>query len=136
MRSLPAPGWIAHADWGSAARKRVVVTAEASGGTYRIGAARPVAPDGPLTERLGVHLRPPQTALLGFDFPIGVPRRYAELAGIGHFTSWLRDLPADAPVFEVAGTLDEVTVVRPFFPRSIRVPSPGIKGAFHTALGR
>ncbi len=46
-----------------------------------------MAPDGPLTERLGVRLRSSQTALLGFDFPIGVPRRYAELAGIEQFTS-------------------------------------------------
>ena len=130
-----APAWVAHADWGTAPRKRVVATAEWNGGAYRIRGPQLVAADGTLAERLGVHLGPPQTALLGFDFPIGVPRRYAELAGIEQFTKWLCELPPDAPFFEVAATLDDVRVRRPFFPRSIRVPSPGIKRAFHDRLG-
>ena len=76
------PGWIAHADWGASAAKRVVATAELRGDEYVVHAPRLVGGDGELVERMHVAPGPLRPALLGFDFPIGLPRAYAELAGI------------------------------------------------------
>lgn len=134
-RGLPAPGWIAHADWGSAPRKRVAVAARRQDGGYVVHRPHVVGRDGPLVQCLGIDLARGETALLGFDFPIGVPRRYAALAGIASFGRWLREVDLSAPFFSVAATLDEVSVGRPFFPARIATRSPGIKRAFHERLG-
>jgi hypothetical protein len=74
-------------------------------------------------------------SLLGFDFPIGVPRAYAQRAGIENFATWFRELDCDSPSFEVAADISEVTIARPFFPRNITTKSPGIKHEFRAALG-
>lgn len=84
---------------------------------------------------MGVPGSPASPALLGFDFPIGVPADYARRAGIENFAAWLRRLEPSDAVFDVAGELSEVSLARPFFPRVVRTRSPGLKRAFHDALG-
>jgi DNA-3-methyladenine glycosylase I len=129
------PKAIAHADWGTAEAKRVVATAELdTGGAYVAHKARVVGMHGPLSERMGVTGTPSAT-LLGFDFPIGVPRAYAARAAIGNFASWMRGLDIDAPLFSVADEIGEVSIVRPFFPRNVTQRSPGLKEQFRAALG-
>jgi hypothetical protein len=125
------PSWIAHADWGAAPAKRVVAIAELLGGEYILHAPRPVGGDGGLLERMHVG-RP---ALLGFDFPIGVPRAYAELAGIEDFAGWVRGLDPSSEFFSVSDNVADVSVARPFFPTRIVRKSPGIKREFRAALG-
>lgn len=132
---LPAPAWIAHADWGSAPRKRVVASAERHAGGYYVHAPRTVAAGGPLLERLGIPLPGGETALLGFDFVLGLPRTYADRAGIDDFGRWLRAVDVDGPIFRVAEQLAEVSIERPFFPARLARRSPGIKQAFHARLG-
>ena len=81
-RSPPwLPDRIAHADWGTAAAKRVVATAELVDGAYHAHAPRTVGESGGLIERMGLAARTGRTTLLGFDFPIGVPRAYADAGG-------------------------------------------------------
>ena len=73
---------VALADWGVDRRKRWVAIAT---GSVRDGwsAATPrPMPDGrSLRSQLGV--RPDEQLVVGFDFPIGLPRAYADRAGVG-----------------------------------------------------
>ena len=133
--SVVLPEVIAHADWGTAVVKRVVATAELGpSGVYVARKACTVGRAGSLSERMGVA-GTPRTALLGFDFPIGVPRAYAARAGIENFATWVRTLSAGAPLFTVADEIDEVSIERPFFPRNVTERSPGLKDRFRAALG-
>ncbi len=85
------PAVIAHADWGTDRRKRQVAMARlvpgtaGSGPRYLVTSLAP-APDalgqeGDLLQELRVAALPGQ-AMVGFDFPIGLPRAYAKAAGI------------------------------------------------------
>lgn len=57
-------------------------------------------------------------AVLGVDFPLGVPRAYAEryLAGTANFPAFLRGLLHRPGLFQVCATLDEIGPWRPFYP--------------------
>ena len=135
-----SPPWlptrIAHADWGTAAAKRVVATAELKEGAYHAHAPQTVAEQGGLLERMGLTDRPGATTLLGFDFPIGVPLAYAQSARIENFADWFRELDLDSPFFDPAEDVADVSVLRPFFPNlPPKEKSPGLKAQFHEALG-
>jgi hypothetical protein len=137
-RAERSPRWlpdrVAHADWGTAPAKRAVASAELRDGVFRAHAPSVFGGTGRLLENMGLHGASART-LLGFDFPIGLPRTYAAQAGADRFLDWLRSLPAQAPLFDVAADIAEVSPARPFFPRSITVKSPGIKARFREALG-
>jgi hypothetical protein len=113
----------------------MVATAHLAGGIYNVHAPRPVLGEGGLLERMHLGRGQPESALLGFDFPIGVPRVYAENAGITNFAEWFRQMDLDSPFFEVAADVADVSTARPFFPKVITERSPGIKGRFREALG-
>jgi hypothetical protein len=121
------PRVVAHADWGVGSAKRWVAVAVLGGdGRYRALAPRPVGRDGPVLERLGV----PRDAwrrgvVLGFDFPIGLPRAYARRVGIADFRAALGGfgLGEWAAFYSVAPTAAEIGLHRPFYPLR-----PGNKG--------
>jgi hypothetical protein len=129
------PTRLAHADWGTAPRKRVVATATLQSGAWGARAPSIVGQAGGLLEKMRVDEGPRQPTLLGFDFPIGVARAYAQSTGIANFSAWFRELGLDSEFFEVAADVSEVSPSRPFFPNSITVRTPGIKERFHAALG-
>jgi hypothetical protein len=56
--------------------------------------------------------------LIGFDFPIGLPRRYAEAVDIDDFRSILPRLGQEEweLFYEVASTPEEIKARRPFYP--------------------
>lgn len=58
--------------------------------------------------------------LAGFDFPIGVPRAYAERAGFRRFPDMLLCLgtAAWADFYNPAEKPDEISLTRPFYPRT------------------
>ena len=135
-----SPSWlpdrVAHADWGTAAAKRVVATAELVDGAYHAHAPRMVGESGGLIERMGLAASTGRTTLLGFDFPIGVPRAYAAAAGIDDFAAWLRAIELDSPFFAPADDVADVSPSRPFFPaRPPTIKSPGLKAQFIEQLG-
>ncbi|HVB43384.1 MAG TPA: hypothetical protein VNF47_11855 [Streptosporangiaceae bacterium] len=112
------PAIVAHADWGTDRRKRQVAVARrlGAGPEYRVTSLGP-APDAGLFLALR-DLAAPGQALAGFDFPIGLPRRYAEVAGINSFTGFL-DRIGSPPWHEfdvVARQANEITLRRPFYP--------------------
>jgi alkylated DNA nucleotide flippase Atl1 len=130
------PARMAHADWGTGAAKRVVATAELEAGLYHAHAPSIVGEHGSLIRRMRLKGEGHATTLLGFDFPIGVPRAFAHAARIENFADWFRDLDLDSSFFEPAAELAEVSVDRPFFPsRPPKAKSPDLKARFHEALG-
>ncbi len=139
MPCADSPAWlpvrIAHADWGTQAGKRIVATAELDAGIYHAHAPRPVREPGGLLERMHIGDGPGRSTLLGFDFPVGVPRAYARNAGITNFADWFRALDVDSAFFDIAVDIADVSPARPFFPNKIIKKSPGIKQRFHDALG-
>ena len=100
-------------------------------GAWQVAAAEPVGDLATLFQRLIERGEP---AVLGVDFPLGLPRGFArQLAGTACFPDFLRTL-ADRPgFFSVCDTLAEVAADRPFYPRR------GAKGmtrlSHATALG-
>jgi hypothetical protein len=128
------PDRIAHADWGTAPTKRAVAMAERQDGAFRAHAPSIFGNRGRLLDDMGLH-GGQGTTLLGFDFPIGLPRVYAAQAGADRYVSWLRSLPDDTTLFNVARDIADVSPARPFFPQNITVKRPGIKSQFREALG-
>jgi hypothetical protein len=138
---MPAPGLVAHADWGCDPRKRLVAVAALAGpagGGYRVVSLAPAAaghataghatagrPGGPAdvfddlaARRPAGPLSPASTVLLGFDFTIGLPRAYAAAAGITSFREFLGQVgtPPWAEFEHVARRPGEVSLRRPFYP--------------------
>ena len=57
--------------------------------------------------------------VVGFDFPIGIPRAYAEKAGVKNFLDFLKGLGRTEweVFFEIAETPNEISLYRPFYPK-------------------
>ena len=66
-----------------------------------------------------------KSILAGFDFPIGIPNFWYELAGINDFIGFLDDVSSEKDdslkfqhFFEVADNISDVSYARPFYPNS------------------
>jgi CBS domain-containing protein len=109
------PEALAHADWSVHHAKRWLARAILqSSGRYRALPPEPVGTLDDLLVRLGGEGR----ALLGVDFPIGLPRAYAKCAGIEDFVAFLT-LFGDGrwrDFYRVARHASEICVARPFYP--------------------
>jgi hypothetical protein len=85
---------------------------------------RPAEPDPHAAEsrgglwRLLMEAAAPGQAMIGFDFPLGLPRAYARAAGITSFREFLTAL--GAPPWDEFGTIAstpaEISLHRPFYP--------------------
>ncbi len=116
---LPQPRLVAHADWSISAEKRWLCVAErANDGGYHVGAPTPVGEPGDLPTRL-LQRADNQAALLGVDFPLGLPMAYAQAAGIASFTELLPELGKDewSGFFELCDDAADIGLHRPFYPR-------------------
>jgi hypothetical protein len=117
------PSVVAHADWGIDRRKRQMALARLHRGSthagprYTVVSLAPAADGRDLFGGLREAARP-GPALIGFDFPIGLPRKYAAAAGIASFPDFLKAL--GSPPWEefhlVATRPAEITLHRPFYP--------------------
>jgi hypothetical protein len=113
------PTHIFHADWGTDPSKRWLARAQlGSDGSYIAEAPRPVGDDAELIPSIRNGIGSRGCALVGFDFPIGIPASYARLAGITDFKSFLRGLGDGkwADFHTVARIPSEISVQRPFYP--------------------
>jgi hypothetical protein len=141
--ALPSvPAVVAHADWGCDPRKRQLavarLTAPVVAPRYEVVSLAP-APDDLFAglDFLGLDffgLDPPgldsaglglgvvggsRGCLVGFDFPIGLPRAYADAAGVAAFPPFL-DLIGSPPwqdFSRVAEQAIEISLARPFYPQ-------------------
>lgn len=133
------PALIAHADWGTDRRKRQLAVARLShrsgGGhaSYVVESLAPAAEGGELPGWLWAAADPGQ-AMIGFDFPIGLPRTYAAAAGIMAFPAFLEALgtPPWQSFHLVAAQPEEITLYRPFYPMR---PGAARREHLHRALG-
>ena len=114
------PKLVSHADWSMIPRKRWgAIAVLDSHGLYKADAPEPV---GDLTTYFGRLLERAGTdaaVLSGFDFPIGLPARYAEKAGLSDFRSALSCIGHGRwqDFYEPAPSRSAISVTRPFYPR-------------------
>lgn len=133
---MKPPDHISNADWGTRPSKRWRANATlAPDGLYDADGPHRVGTAGSITHRMGIGSH--GTALLGFDFPIGIPRGFAALTAIGSFP---RQLPLFghgrwSSFFEVADDAAEVGLLRPFYPRSAGARGQHSRGSQLHALG-
>ncbi len=109
---------VAHADWGSnAARRRLAYALRQSDGRFTAYAPGPAGDPQTLLARLRT-LAPDGGILFGVDFPLGLPLRYADAAGVADFAALLPELGSGRWVqfYDVAGRPDDISIVRPFYP--------------------
>ncbi len=113
---------VAHADWSLHASKRFVAIAErGAAGRWSAGAperAGDIAPDATLCRTLSE--RTTGFVLFGLDLPLGVPRAWAERAGVSDFCDFLTNHAGAAPwadFWHPATDPGEIALTRPFYPR-------------------
>jgi len=114
------PAVIAHADWGVDPKKRWFATAKLdASGVYHVRAPSLVGPANTLLRRIAEERDTRGSALVGFDFPIGLPLAYADAAGIDSFPQLLPKLGWGEwrDFYRVAETHDEISLHRPFYPQ-------------------
>lgn len=110
---------VAHADWGSnAARRRLAYALRQPNGRFIAYAPGPAGDPRALLARLRAFA-PDGGILFGVDFPLGLPRRYAAIAGITDFAALLPELGSGrwAQFYDVAGHPDAISIERPFYPQ-------------------
>ena len=117
------PKLIVAADWSKDEAKRwIVVATRDREGSYLITAAEPSGHGPTLVRRLQTRMHASEGALIGFDYPIGVSRAYAEQAQIMSFPAALMGTFGFAPgwefFYEPATAVEEISIQRPFFPRN------------------
>ena len=109
--------WLWHVDWGIDPKKRWVTR------IHTHGTATPIihepAPFAAFSDQLFAGAYDDTSLVIGVDFPIGLPRVYAEAVGVADFRSFLRGEqgPAWDSFAAVAERLADVSLARPFFPR-------------------
>jgi hypothetical protein len=111
------PPLVLHADWSTDPRKRWLSTAKLEAGVYRVHAPDAVRHAGNLV-RSALDSVNEGCAVLGFDFPIGVPRAYARQAGIGGFLDVLPEFGTGRwrEFYDLASRPEEISIQRPFYP--------------------
>jgi len=120
--AIASPRLVVHADWGSHPRKRWIAVAVRTRGRHRVVAVEPAGDVAAFLERVRDAALATPPVLLGFDFPIGLPRAYASRAGIHAFREALGRLGAGrwSRFYDPADALDEVSPGRPFYPMTCR----------------
>jgi len=113
------PATIAHADWSKSPAKRWISTAALIDGRYRAQTARQAGDPAALLDSL-LAGSADGAVVIGFDFPIGLPRAYACAAGITRFAEALPLFGAAdwSDFFAVAKREDEISIRRPFYPHA------------------
>lgn len=112
------PVLVAHADWGSSAARRCLTYAlRQSDGRFTAYAPGPAGDPHTLLARLRA-LAPEGGILFGVDFPLGLPLRYANVAGITDFAALLPELGSGRWMhfYDVATQPCEISIEQPFYP--------------------
>ena len=113
------PALVAHADWGSDPEKRWMAFAvRQKDGDYLAHSPKLVGDLNKFIECLRV-CSGGATIMIGFDFPIGLPRQYAEKVKVDNFLELLPQLGEGEwrQFYCVAEKCDEINLNRPFYPK-------------------
>lgn len=114
------PGLVVHSDWSMHSSKRRQASAALNkDGHYLATAPKPLPEPGQVIREFQRQAAN-SSVLAGFDFAIGLPRTYSANAGIRDFLTVLPQLGTGAwkDFFQVAGEPSEISLQRPFFPRT------------------
>jgi predicted nucleic acid-binding protein len=121
-RASPAPSGlpdlIVHCDWGTHPNKRWMAKAVLTNGQFTAHPPERVGDLDTLIDRICKERGPNGSALLGFDFPIGVTAAYAKNAEISSFAQFLLKLGEQEwkDFYEICLRADEISIHRPFYP--------------------
>ena len=109
-----------HADWGTAPKKRWLCNAVLEGDGYRAQSPALVGDHRGFMNRVKKETGETGAAVVGFDFPIGIPVRYAALLGVTEFKPFLLQLGGGDFVdfYRISVTSSEVSKYRPFYPQA------------------
>jgi hypothetical protein len=119
MNSFILPTSIIHADWSVQSSKRQMVAAWLEpDGSYIAHGPIPVHTPELLLPELRATIGPSGCALVGFDFPIGLPAAYAQKAGLEQFPDALLRFGHGewSHFYHVAETPEDISLFRPFYP--------------------
>lgn len=113
------PSMVVHADWGSDPKKRWMARATLQDGKYEAYAPELVKDPLSMIQRLRNGVLEDATLLVGFDFPIGLPRRYADKIGVENFMNLLPLLGRGgwSEFYCVAERAEQISLHRPFYPQ-------------------
>lgn len=117
--TLQPPALVAHADWSIDQRKRSMARAvRTANGSYIALAPEPVSDLDDLFARLNAAAGIGETAFVGFDFPLGIPRAYAKAARIIRFKTAMAKFGRGTwkEFYEPAEDSSEISARRPFYP--------------------
>lgn len=111
------PTRVIHADWSADPRKRWMAQATL-GDDGRYTAYVPEFVRDPGLFALSLLDKADACVLVGFDFPIGLPVKYARKANISRFLDALPEFGEGkwAQFYQVAARPDEISLYRPFYP--------------------
>jgi hypothetical protein len=113
------PTYVQHCDWGTVPNKRWRARAKLQAdGSYTTESIELAGDLTQLIPSIQQEIGPTECALMGFDFPIGIPAPYADAAGIEHFKSFLTLLGLGqwTDFFSCATRASEISLHRPFYP--------------------
>jgi hypothetical protein len=113
------PTRIVHADWSvQAAKRQMAVAWLQPDGSYIAHGPTPIHTPERLLPELSAAIGPTGCALVGFDFPIGVPDAYAQKTGIDRFPNALPGFGHDewSCFYQPAQTPEDISLFRPFYP--------------------
>lgn len=131
------PSRVVHCDWGASSKKRWMATASIAGDSFVASAPTVVGDTVNLLSRLRHDLADDDRLLVGFDFPIGIPSAFARKTSVTDFLSFLRSLEDERGTgfFEKCRTPQEVSLERPFYPKSCRTKGAATRQHLTTGLG-
>ncbi len=112
------PRIIVHCDWSKSPNRRWMAKAVLADGRYIAEPPQLVGELDTFLDRVRDRQFPKSSTIIGFDFPIGLPRAYADKAVIKNFLSFLSSLQPNAPFFEVCRLAPEISIERPFYPHA------------------
>jgi hypothetical protein len=112
------PVLVYHADWGTNPKKRWLCEGVRIGDGYTAQAPALVGDHFGLLNRVKGEVGATGTAVVGFDFPIGIPARYARLLGVTEFKSFLMQLGCNdfGDFYRVSARSSDISKYRPFYP--------------------
>jgi hypothetical protein len=118
---------IFHADWSIKSSKRWIAVAQRDGSAWHITQLSQIKNlikgkgQDTLADLLLEHARN-KRVLAGFDFPIGVPAKWADKMRLESFPSFLDQLAKDPDpaFFKVAGSQNEICLKQPFYPATAK----------------
>ena len=113
------PELVVHADWSLHPAKRVMMVAKWQNGRYQLQPSKQLPKLPAVIPQLQQLCQGNGCIFLGVDFPIGLPRAYAQKADITNFLEWLSRTRVQPWVqfYEVAETPEEIGLKRPFYPK-------------------